>query len=381
MTAPDVTLIKSALFHQGGLEKYSWQIAADFCALGAQVTVLTTGSPSPAFSHPLLKVVSLSVDHHLSFLQVLHFDQACAKYLAQKPTPVIFSLDRNRFQTHIRAGNGVHAAYLQRRRQQEGLLKGISFAINPLHQAILSLEKKAFEHPGLKRLFTNSEMVKKEISEFYQTDPQKVQVVHNGVEWRRMQSAFDTWEVEKERMLSELNLDQSAFQFLFIGHNFRRKGLEKLLKALSMLRQEHFQLSVIGKEKDLSYFNDLIAAWGLSQKVFLFGPRNDAWRFYQLADCLVIPSLYDPFANVTVEGLAMGVFVLSSRTNGGHEVLHDKNGSTVNIEDPQAFAKILKETLNRPKTPARALSIRQSVKHLDFSNQLRQITIRSLNHF
>ena len=375
-----VTLIKSELFRQGGLEKYSWQIAADFCAIGSSVTVLTTGKPLPPFAHPLLNVVSLPVRCHLSFLNILSFDKACSEYLARAPTPIIFSLDRNRFQTHIRAGNGVHAAYLKRRSQEEGVVKQLSFALNPLHRAILSLEKKAFEHTGLKTLFTNSEMVKQEILQFYRTDPKKIQVVHNGVEWEAMQSAFDLWETQRKKILTELQLDSEALQFLFIGHNFRRKGLEKLLQALALIKHEYFQLSVIGKDKNLTYYQDLIQKLGLSKKVFIFGPQKETARFYQIADCIVIPSLYDPFANVTVEALAMGVFVLSSKNNGGHEVLTERNGHVIEcLDDPEAFAETLKMALSRPKSKDSAASIRQSVKHLDFSNQLRLITQSSIS--
>jgi UDP-glucose:(heptosyl)LPS alpha-1,3-glucosyltransferase len=380
MTKPSVTLIKSQLFRQGGLEKYTWQIAADFCAIGSSVTVLTTGNPSPPFDHPLLKIVSLLLPRYpLSFLNVLHFDKACDAYLAQHPTPVVFSLDRNRFQTHMRAGNGVHAAYLKRRSSEEGPLKKLSFALNPLHHAILSLEKKGFEHPDLKILFTNSEMVKQEVLQFYHTDPEKIRVVHNGVEWQAMQQAFDQWEVQKEKTLSEIPLDKTAFQFLFVGHNFHRKGLDKLLHALALIKQEHFQLSVLGKEKDLGYFKELTQRLELGKKVFFFGSQMQALPFYQIADCLVIPSLYDPFANVTVEALAMGVFVLSSKNNGGHEVLTEHNGSIIDsLDDPLSFAETLKTVLNRPKTHASAASIRQTIKHLDFSNQLRTITELSI---
>ncbi|MBI2811237.1 MAG: glycosyltransferase, partial [Candidatus Melainabacteria bacterium] len=210
--------MKSELFRQGGLEKYTWQIARDLCALGAPVTVLTSGNVVAPFVDPLLNVVSLPVHHSLSFLNVMHFDKATSAYLGENPSPIVFSLDRNRFQTHIRAGNGVHASYLHRRAHAEGFATKLSFALNPLHQTILSIEKKAFEHPDLKVLFTNSEMVKKEVLQFYNTDPEKIHVVHNGVEWHGLQNAFDTWESNSE-----------TFQFLFIGHNYRRKGLDKLL--------------------------------------------------------------------------------------------------------------------------------------------------------
>lgn len=370
-----VTLIKAQLFKQGGLEKYTWALAADFCSLGSPVTVLTSGDVKPPFSHPLLKIAALPVDHSLSFINIVHFEAACRKHLSKHPTHVVFGLDRNSFQTHLRAGNGSHAVYLQRRAMQEGFMKRLSFAVNPLHRMILSLEKKGFENPGLKLLFTNSQMVKQEILQLYQTDPGKIIAIHNGVEWQAMQESFDRWEIEKEKTLKKLQLDPTAFQFLFAGHNFFRKGLDKLLYALSRIKDEHFQLSVVGNERNSDFFKSLAQKLNLSQKVFFFGPQKKMASFYSMADCLTIPSLYDPFANVTVEALAMGLFVVSSKTNGGHEVLTLQNGVVIeSLEDAGAFSQVLKKTLSLCKTAQSAQSIRQSVSHLDFSSQLRRMT-------
>ncbi len=376
---PAVTLIKAELFKQGGLEKYTWEIARDFCAQGCDVTLLTSGSVQTPFSHPQLKMVAFPIDHLFSVLNVVHFDKACAEYLAKNPSPIIFGLDRNRFQTHIRAGNGAHAAYLSRRSKEEGFAKSLSFAINPLHRTLLSLEKKGFEHPNLKVLFTNSFMVKQEILRFYRTDPNKIQVVHNGVEWHAMQEAFDHWESQKEKTLQELKLDPNAFQWIFVGHNFLRKGLEKLLFALAPIKNERFQLSVIGKDKNIPYFEALSQRLGLAQKVFFFGPQKQTARFYQMADCLIIPSLYDPFANVTVEALAMGLFTISSTSNGGHEILNQENGAVIeSLDDPVSFSQVLRAALNFRKTAKSASLIRQTVKHLDFSNQIRSITASTI---
>lgn len=374
-----IVLIKSELFKQGGLEKYTWQIAQDFCSRGISVTLLTSGEPNPPFISPLLNIVSLPVRHALSVLNVIHFDRACSKYLDIHPTSIVFSLDRNRFQTHIRAGNGAHAAYLEHRSTEEGLLKRASFVLNPLHRAILSLEKRAFENPNLKVLFANSEMVKEQILKFYFVDPEKIAVVHNGVEWQSMQNAFDRWEPAKEENMQRIALDPAAFQFLFIGHNFLRKGLEKLLHALSWIKTENFQLNIVGKEKNLKYFEQLTYHLGIKKKVVFHGPQADSTAFYQIADCTVIPSLYDPFANVTVEALSMGNYIISSRQNGGHEILSSLTGSKIeSLNDVQSFSELLRSTLSKRKTTASAKAIRESIKHLDFSNQLKLITETTL---
>jgi UDP-glucose:(heptosyl)LPS alpha-1,3-glucosyltransferase len=128
---------------------------------------------------------------------------------------------------------------------------------------------------------------------------------------------------------------------------------------------------VIGKDNKMAEYIAKARELGLSQHVRFFGPQSDIRPFYQFADVLVIPSFYDPFANVTVEALAMGLFVISSRYNGGSEILTPENGLI--IEDllaPDSLSQALAEGLKHPKTIQSANASRDSVKHLDFSLQM-----------
>lgn len=375
-----ITLIKSRLNQIGGLEKYTWKIAEAFCKQGIEVTLLTTQLPTPSFDHPLLKLISFPLQCKLSYQNVLHFDRACHTFLQKHPSSLVFSLDRNRFQTHHRAGNGVHAAYLHCRSQEEGLFKKASFWLNPLHRTILKLEKQAFEHPELQVLFTNSYMVKEEVLRYYKTPENKIEVVHNAVEWHQMQKSFDEWEEAKKRQCLSSHLNPETHHLLFVGNNYRRKGLIPLLEALSLLPYEDFHLTIIGKEKNTPFFQQLASYLQLTNKVSFLGPQTNILPFYQMADTLVIPSLYDPFANVTLEALSMGLFVLSSSHNGGKEILTNENGAIIaNLKEKEGFAHLLRQTLQLRKTRPRAKLIRDSIEHLDFSHQLNKIVQKTLS--
>jgi UDP-glucose:(heptosyl)LPS alpha-1,3-glucosyltransferase len=373
-----LALLKSGISHSGGLEKYAMRTARAFASAGFDVSILTT-TPSHEAKKPHpddsnIEIVDLGKTASLSYLHVKQFDKMCNQWLSRNHAEIIFGMDRNTYQTHYRAGNGVHAAYLRQRSLCEGTLKKFSFKVNPLHHLILEMERTAFEHPRLKALFTNSHMVKQEILKYYRTPEQKIHVIHNGVEWAEMQAPFESWQEQKPLICRQLNLDPSLFQLLFIGHGYRRKGLQHLLEALFSLKRRDFQLSVIGKDKEEGFFKQMVSASNLEKQVKFFGPRGDVMRFYQMADALAIPSTYDPFANVTVEALAMGLFIVSSPYNGGSEVLNRDNGVVIqDLFNRDAVATAIEQALDRPKSPQSAPHIRQGVQGLDFSTQMEKL--------
>ena len=369
-----VALLKSKAQNTGGLEKYASRIADAFVKKGAKVSILTTGNASFISPSDQISLYPIQTIHWPQFMRLDQFDRGVAKWIQKNTPDLIFGMDRNRFQTHFRAGNGVHLSYLKSRILTEGMWKYRTCLLNPLHRKILSLEKEAFENPNLEKIIANSHMVRNELLSSYAVDPLKIEVVHNGVEWEEMQKPFSEKEERKEEIAKQFGINPNSYQFLFIGNGYLRKGLDSLLKALSLIKSEDFVLSVVGKDNHIRRFQAKAKSLGLSEKVCFFGSQENILPFYQLADSLIIPSFYDPFANVTIEALAMGLFVISSKNNGGHEILNKTNGLIVeDLLDIKAFSRVLKECLNIPKTNSRAENIRNGVAKFDFSKQLEKL--------
>lgn len=361
-----IAILKSRLDYKGGLEKYTLKLAEAFAEKGLSITLLTTGTP-PKLPY---EVVSLAPTSKLSYLHLTRFDALCQKWLASHSYEIVFGMERTTCQTHYRAGSGVHAAYLKQRKLTDSLFKRLTFSINPLHRALLQMEKKTFENPSLRLIFANSEMVRREILETYCTPPEKIVVVHNGVEWQQWETNF------KESFSKNKN---SYYHFLFVGNGYNRKGLPFLLKGFSHLPKGEWKLTVVGKEKNCAHFQKQARHLGLDNHIYFAGPQSNLCPFYQAADCLVIPSIYDPFANVTLEALSMGLFVVSSRFNGGHEVLTDRMGCVIeDLTSAESVASALAKAIKNPKTIDQASFIRNQIKELDFSKQLDKIVSTTL---
>lgn len=370
----EIVFTKFHLKKSGGLEKYSLKIIDKYLEMGFLVTLLTTEVSYSVENKKNLKIIILKIPKILSLFKLLLFNMKCKKWLKKNNSKVIFSFDRTTFYTHTRLGNGLHLSYLKRKKNFENVFYYFLNKFNPKNLFILYLERKGLKQKDLKKIIVNSKMVQNELLSTFNINPKNIQVVHNGVEFEEVENDFNAWKNEKNKNIEKLNLNNKDYHFLFVGNDYKRKGLIPLLKALSKIHDKPFHLSILGKENNIEKFKNLVKELNLENNVTFFGKREDIINFYQIADCLIIPSFYDPFSNVAIEALSMGVFVITSQFNGAKEILNDKTGVVVDILDIYSFTKALEDTMKIKKNIPRAKIIRKSVKNLDFSNQLEKLT-------
>lgn len=363
-----VAILKSRIAFQGGLERYAKNIAISFAKKGFQVTLLTTG---PSIEIEKVKVVSFGP--HPSFLSLSFFKKRVQHWLLSHPQNIVFGLDRNIYQTHYRAGNGSHKTFLKKTKKK--FIDSFLSKLNPKNYSIINTEKKLFENSSLKKLFTNSYQVKKELLSHYSIPYEKIEVIHNGVDLK----IFNFDKDSKKLAQREIHIPLCQIHFLFVGNNFERKGLTPLLNALRELKNKSFHLSVIGKDKRLSKYQSLCFSLGLEKKVTFWGPQKDLLPFYKSADCLVLPTFYDPFANVTVEALAMGLFVITSDFNGGSEVLTKETGRVL-LNFKEDLVRSLEKVFLLSMDYEKKLMIRKSIAHLDLNSQLNKIVELTVNN-
>lgn len=354
-------MLKSTLHAGGGLEKYTLRLYKALQDRGHEVSILSTHAAPPAT--PICRRLKLS------FLNLLWFDYHCRVYLKKHPHDIVLGLDRHFLPlTHYRAGNGCHAAYLERRKKHSSFVRRLLLAINPLHIFTRLSEHKTFENPSQAIIICNSHLVRQEILSFYpNTSPERVLVIHNGVEWGEYEPHF------QQKLLAPRSLS-SPPHLLFVGHEWKRKGLDILLSALSLLRDQQFILTAIGKERNPSYFCRLAQKFGIANKVRLYPTAQNPIPFYQSANIAILPSRYDPFANVTLEAMAMGLYVITTTANGGAEAVTNYINGHVLDEDAssEVLAQAIFSAFSIVKDPVRPQLIRDSIRHYDLPLKLQQ---------
>jgi UDP-glucose:(heptosyl)LPS alpha-1,3-glucosyltransferase len=255
---------------------------------------------------------------HLRAKSPIEFAGELERMRTQFRCDVLFSLERVWNCDLYRAGDGVHRAWLDRRKKFDFPLQRLTRDLASKHRHILQLEQALFAGHGASRVIAASEMVKNEIVDLYDYPAENIELVRNGVPLDRFR--FDSELQEKSR--ADLKLHPDDIALLFAGSGWERKGLLFAMEAMAMCGDRNLRLLVAGRGKTQRYFK--------SRRVRFLGEVVDLVPVYAAADIFILPTIYDPFSNACLEALACGLPVITTRANGFSEIIeHEVQGSIV----------------------------------------------------
>ncbi|MBM3347227.1 MAG: glycosyltransferase family 4 protein, partial [Betaproteobacteria bacterium] len=241
-----------------------------------------------------------------------------------------------------RAGDGVHAQWLLNRARTLGLLRRAAQALSPWHRYTLAAERRLFSSPQLRAVICNSQMVANEVREHFGVAEGRLRVIHNGVDLERFHPGLRAqWGAP---MRARLGIPDEAMAFLFLGSGFERKGVGRLLDAFAAIAAERpdAHLVVVGDDRHARSFSARARALGLVSRAHFAGAQADPAPWFGMADCFVLPTLYDPFPNAALEAMACGLPVLTSTQCGAAElVAAGVNGWVCDALDTTTLARRL----------------------------------------
>jgi len=138
------------------------------------------------------------------------------------------------------------------------------------------------------------------------------------------------------------------FRILFLGNVIERKGLHTLLKTIS-IQPSAFRVDIVGSldsEPDYAKkMQEFITANSLSSFVFLHGPLDNEPLIEKLrgAHALVVPSSYEGFGIVYLEGMCFGLPAIGTMAGAAGEIITDGvDGFLIGPEDVNLLASQLK---------------------------------------
>ena len=260
-----------------------------------------------------------------------------------------------------RAGDGVHRRWLELRRAAAGALERLGIALNPYHRYVCAAEKHMLEHPRLRAVICNSQMVREEIRRGFRIAPEKLHLIYSGVDLSHFHPRLR--EGLRGATRAELGCSPRDLLFLFVGSGFSRKGLEAAIAALAKAGNPAFRLVVAGRDRESARFAAQARAAGVTERVRFLGGREDVRPLYAAADCFILPTRYDPFPNTALEALAMGLpLIVSSRCGAAEVIERGVNGWVCEPDDVAGIARLMSEADRVSRAPGTAAAARASAE-------------------
>lgn len=212
-------------------------------------------------------------------------------------------------------------------------------------------------------VIVNSSAMFKEVVDHFHAPEDKIVVIPNGIFADKLSCESS---VEDLRAKHKVN---DGPVLLFVGRLVQEKGIQVLFEAAPAILERHPEATFI--VAGAGYYEDelrrVASAKGITDQVKFFGMANDVdlSELYTIADALVVPSLYEPFGIVALEGMAARVPVVTSDSGGLMDIIeHTKDGITTYAGNSESLAWGVLQVLDNPDL-ARQLKVAARQKVLD----------------
>lgn len=135
----------------------------------------------------------------------------------------------------------------------------------------------------------------------------KISVIYNGLQFNN---------TKRPKFLNSA----SEYRFISIGALTSQKGFDVSINALSKLDIDNWSYDILGNGPKESELKKLVAHHGLTHKITFHGYQNNVRGFLEKSHIMLIPSRWEGFGLVAIEGLSCGLTLVTSDVPGMNEI-------------------------------------------------------------
>lgn len=318
---------------RGGAETSTMQFAHHLARNGCRVTVLTT-SQMPSTGD--LNIVPIRASRTFRAARTLFFSRRAAAYVRTHRYDVVHCITPCLAADVYQPRGGTIPEMLERNAALRASvarrgMKRIGQGLNLKYHMLAGMESRLLRREPTPWVIAISQYVADQLERHYRLDPGRIVKVFNGVDPDR--TSQQERDLDRTHIRRHYGLSYEEPVVLCVAHNFKLKGVGKLVEALAQPAARPFRALIVGRDNPTPYA-ELAERLGIKDRIIFTGPTQRMSAFFHAADVLVHPTWYDPCSRVVLEALAAGLPAITTRLNGASERLTDgRQGYVIDSPD------------------------------------------------
>lgn len=168
-----------------------------------------------------------------------------------------------------------------------------------------------------------SKEIGRELVKYMKVPQSKVVVMYEGVN----SDEFKRSEEKRVRVRNEFNL-KNKFVAMFVSHEFKRKNLITVIKALGILNNKDIVLFVAGKDSPGKYKEEA-ERLGIGSNVIFLGKVSNIQDYFSASDIFVFPTFYEALELSSAEAMASSLPVITSKASGWYDIIEENKAGFI----------------------------------------------------
>lgn len=199
------------------------------------------------------------------------------------------------------------------------------------------------------KIFVVSEFLKNRVLTLGKEYNAKVDVILNGMDFNKFNlENYPEW---RKQLREKFNITLNEYVYLFVGRIEPNKGVLELIKAYNLAKSGS-KLVIAGgtfhsSTTQTKYFKKVLLEAAKNKDGIIFAgyiPHNEIAKFYAMADCLVVPSIWEePAGLVNIEALISKLTLIANDVGGVKEYT---TKDTILVKKDENLVNNLVEALN-----------------------------------
>lgn len=188
------------------------------------------------------------------------------------------------------------------------------------------------------KIIVQSEDMRKDLLSILKKNTPEIIVINNPVDC----NALDNEDKDKDKD-NNFYKNNKKIKLISIGRLNQQKGYDLLIKTLSKIDKNKYELLILGEGNEREKLEKLILDNELQNNIKLIGFKKNPYNYLKQSDFFISSSRFEGFPNSVIEANYFGIPVIANNYRGGINeiILENINGKIIDIRNHEKFEEAL----------------------------------------